>query len=304
MLVYASAWLKCHHPAEFLAGLLNASPLGFYTEGQLIRDAIKHGVEVRPPDVLYSDYNSTLEDISTRPAVRLGLRLINGMKEAAAQRIVAARADAPFISAEDLCLRARLEQPMMKLLAGGDALMSLSGHRRQQAWDAAALGLQPALLEEVPIQEDFLELEAAPEAQEVVHDYASVGFTLRSHPMALLRDKLDGLKLRLLKSSQLERVPNGKTVRTCGIVTLRQQPETAKGTTFVSLEDEEGEVQVICWKSVREEQERVLLRSRLLAVEGTWQARDGVTVLVAHKLRDLTPLLGQLAGSTPSRDFR
>lgn len=259
---------------------------------------------MRPPDVLYSDYNSTLEDISTRPAVRLGLRLINGMKEAAAQRIVAARADAPFISAEDLCLRARLEQPMMKLLAGGDALMSLSGHRRQQAWDAAALGLQPALLEEVPIQEDFLELEAAPEAQEVVHDYASVGFTLRSHPMALLRDKLDGLKLRLLKSSQLERVPNGKTVRTCGIVTLRQQPETAKGTTFVSLEDEEGEVQVICWKSVREEQERVLLRSRLLAVEGTWQARDGVTVLVAHKLRDLTPLLGQLAGSTPSRDFR
>jgi len=304
LLVYSSSWLKRHHPAEFLAGLLNASPLGFYSEGQLIRDAIRHGVEVRPPDVMHSDYDSTLEDIDTKPAVRLGLRLISGMREAVAVRIVAARQAAPFTSAEDLCLRARLEQPVMKLLAGGDALMSLSGHRRQQAWDAAGLGLQPKLLEDAPIQEDFLELEAAPEAQEVVHDYQSVGFTLRTHPMALLRDSLDGLKLRLLRSSQLERVQNGQIVRTCGIVTLRQQPETAKGTTFVSLEDEEGEVQVICWKSIREAQERVLLKSHLLAVEGTWQSRDGVTALVAQKLRDLTPMLGQLAGSTPSRDFR
>ena len=160
------------------------------------------------------------------------------------------------------------------------------------------------MLQDAPLQEDFLELEAAPEAQEVVHDYASVGFTLRSHPMALLRDKLDGLKLRLLKSSQLEKVKDGRTVRTCGIVTLRQQPETASGTTFVSLEDEDGEIQVICWRSLREVQEQELLKSHLLAVEGTWQSRDGVTALVAKKLRDLTPLLGQLAGSTPSRDFR
>jgi error-prone DNA polymerase len=304
LLVYITSWLKCHHPAEFLVGMLNSYPLGFYSEGQLIRDAIRHGIEVRPPDVMHSDYDSTLEDLDTKPAVRLGLRLLNGMREVAAQRIVDARRIAPFMSAEDLCLRAKLEQPVMKLLAGGDALMSLSGHRRQQAWDAAGLGLQPALLEDAPIQEDFLELDAAPEAQEVVHDYESVGFTLRSHPMALLRNKLDGLRLRLLKSSQLERVPNGKAVRTCGIVTLRQQPETAKGTTFVSLEDEDGEVQVIVWRSVREEQERELLKSRLLAVEGTWQSRDGVTALVAKKLRDLTPMLGQLAASTPSRDFR
>ena len=304
LLVYASSWLKRHHPAEFLAGLLNASPLGFYSEGQLIRDAIRHGVEVRPVDVMFSDYDSKLEDIETKPAVRLGLRLIRGMREVAARRIMLARANAPFSSAEDLCQRARLEQPVMKLLAGGDALMSLSGHRRQQAWDAAGLGLQPELLADAPIQEAFLELEAAPEAQEVVHDYASAGFTLRTHPMALLRGALDGLKLRLLKSGQLTRVRSGKVVRTCGIVTLRQQPETAKGTTFVSLEDEEGEIQVIVWKSVREQQERELLKSRLLAVEGTWQSRDGVTALVAAKLRDLTPMLGQLAESTPSRDFR
>lgn len=306
LLVYASAWLKTHHPAEFLAGLLNASPLGFYSEGQLVHDAIRHGVEVRPPDVLYSDYDSTLEDIDTRPAVRLGLRLIAGMKEAAAERIVEARIQAPFVSAEDLCLRAHLEQSVMKLLAGGDALMSLSGHRRQQAWDAAALGLQPGLLEDVPIEETPLELEVAPEAHEVVHDYAAVGFTLRSHPLALLRDRLDALKLRLLRSSQLERVRSGKTVRTCGRVTLRQQPETAKGAMFISLEDEDGEIQLVVWKSLRAdlEQERVLLKSKLLAVEGTWQSQDGVMSLAVKKARDLTPMLGQLAESMPSRDFR
>ena len=304
LLVYASSWLKRHHPAEFLAGLLNSYPLGFYSEGQLIQDAIRHGVEVRPPDVLYSDYDSTLEGLDTRPAVRLGLRLINGMREPAAQRIVAARQEAPFLSAEDLSLRARLEQPVMKLLAGADALKSLSGHRRQQAWDAAGLTLPPALLQDAPVQEAFLTLEPAPEAQEVVHDYETVGFTLRTHPLALLRPALDQLQLRLRKSSELVRIPNGRTVRTCGIVTLRQQPETAKGTTFVSLEDEDGEIQVICWPSVRQAQERVLLKSRLLAVEGTWQARDGVTALVAGRLRDLTPMLGALADSAVSRDFR
>jgi error-prone DNA polymerase len=301
LLVYVTSWLKRHHPAEFLAGMLNSYPLGFYSEGQLIRDAINHGVEVRPPDVLYSDFDSTLEDLDSKPAVRLGLRLIKGMREAAAQRIVAARTNAPFTSAEDLCLRAQLEQPVMKQLAGGDALMSLSGHRRQQVWDAAGLRLPPALLQDAPIEEDFLELRPAPEAQEVVHDYASVGFTLRSHPMALLRQKL-----RLLPSSRLQRARNGQTVRTCGIVTLRQQPETAKGAMFVSLEDEEGEIQLIVWKSIRDDpdQERVLLKSRLLAVEGTWQSRDAVTALVVKKVRDLTPMLGQLAESATSRDFR
>ncbi len=306
LLVYISGWLKTHHPAEFLAGLLNASPLGFYSEGQLVHDAIRHGVEVRPPDVLYSDYDSTLEDIETRPAVRLGLRLINGMKEAAAQRIVAARKDAPFLSAEDLCLRARLEQPVMRLLAGGDALASLSGHRRQQAWDAAALGLQLGLLENVPVEEEPLELEAAPEAHEVMHDYASTGFTLRSHPLALLRSRLDALRLRLLSSSRLQRARSGATVRTCGIVTLRQQPETAKGAMFISLEDEDGEIQLVVWKSLRadREQERILLKSRLLAVEGTWRCQDGVLSLAVKKARNLTPMLGRLAESATSRDFR
>ena len=303
LLVYTSSWLKCHHPAEFLAGMLNSYPLGFYTEGQLIRDARPHGVDVRPVDVMHSDFDSKLEDSAQVPAVRLGLRVIDGMKEGIAQRIMLARSHAPFDSSEDLCLRARLGQADMKMLAGADALRSLSGHRRQQAWDAAGLSTPPALLRNAPANEAFLELTPAPEGQEVVFDYEATGFTLRSHPLALLRPQLDGLGL--LCSTHLKDIRDGQRVRTCGVVTLRQQPETASGTIFVSLEDESGEIQVICWKRLREspDVERVLLKSHLLAVEGMWQSRDGVHALLAEKLQDLSPLLGRLAALTPSRDF-
>jgi error-prone DNA polymerase len=304
LLVYVSSWLKRWHPAEFLAGLLNASPLGFYTEGELIQDAIRHGVEVRPADVLYSNYDSTLENIDTKPAVRLGLRLINGMREDVAERVVKARVEAPFLNAEDLCLRARLETPVMKRLASGDALQSLSGNRRQQMWDAAGLGTPPELLSDAPIREAFLEFVAAPEGDDVVHDYKAFGFTLRSHPLKLLRPRLDGLKLGLRTFGQLEKTRDGTLVRTCGLVKRRQQPETASGVTFVSLEDEDGDTQVIVWKTLRDAQEMVLLNSRLLAIEGVWQSRDGVTSLVAHKMRDWTPMLGRLADSATSKDFR
>lgn len=304
LLVYISSWLKRWHPAEFLAGLLNASPLGFYTEGELIQDAIRHGVEVRPADVLYSNYDSTLEDIETKPVVRLGLRIISGMREDVAQRIVKARQVAPLLSAEDLCLRAQLDTPAMKRLAGGDALQTLSGNRRQQMWDAAGLGLQPALLMDAPIREAFLQFVSAPEGHDVVHDYASFGFTLRSHPLKLLRPRLDGLRLGLRTFGQLAKMRDGKLVRTCGLVKRRQQPETASGVTFVSLEDEDGDTQIVVWKTLRDAQETVLLNSRLLAVEGVWQSRDGVTSLVAHKLRDWSAMLGRLAQSATSRDFR
>ena len=188
----------------------------------------------------------------------------------------------------------------MTLLAGADALMSLSGHRRQQVWDAAALRSPPRLLRDAPVDEDFLELPPAPEGEEVVFDYAALGLTLRSHPMALLRSKLD--ERRLLTAAQLNALPHGRLVRYGGIVTLRQQPETANGTVFVSLEDETGVVQVICWKSLRDRQRQVLLRSRLLVVYGTWQREGDVKNLIAGRLEDLTPLLGRLA--TESRDFK
>ncbi len=300
LLVYASCWIKRHHPAEFLAAMLNSQPLGFYSPSQLVQDAKRHDVEVRSVDVMVSNVDCTLEGLPHPPAVRLGLRMIAGLKTESMDRIVAARGAHAFESAEDLARRAKLEHHEMKLLAAADALMSLSGHRRQQVWDAAALRSTPELLREAPFDEDILELSPAPEGEEILFDYASLGLTLRRHPMALLRAKLN--ERRLLTAEQLNALPNGRAVRYCGIVTLRQQPETANGTVFISLEDETGVVQVICWKSLRDLQRKELLRSRLLAVYGTWQREGDVKNLIAGKLEDLTSMLGRL--TTQSRDFK
>ena len=300
LLVYASAWVKHHEPACFLAAMLNSQPMGFYTPSQLVQDARRHGVEVRAADVMHSGVEARLEDLPGPPAVRLGLGLIAGLNSASAERIVSARAQAPFDSSEDLARRARLEQHEMKLLAAADALMSLSGHRRQQVWDAAALHAPPPLLRQAPVEEDPLELPEAAEGEEVVWDYASTGLTLRSHPLALLRPRLAARGL--LSHRQLRELPDGRLAKACGIVTLRQQPETAGGTIFVSLEDETGATQVIIWKRVRERQRRELLESRLMAVYGVWQREGEVGNLIAQHLVNLTPLLGRL--STESRNFR
>jgi len=300
LLVYASSWIKQHHPAEFLAAMLNSYPLGFYTPGQLVRDARHHDVVVRAVDVMVSDVDSTLEDLPHTPAVRLGLRLIVGLASETMNRIVAARKERVFDSAEDLARRARVDHTEMKLLAAADALMQLSGHRRQQVWDAAALHSTPALLHDAPFDEDVLELPEAPEGEEILFDYAALKLSLRRHPLALLRETLNERKL--LTAQQLDAMPNGRLVHYCGIVTLRQQPETANGTVFISLEDETGVVQVICWKSLRDAQRKELLNSRLMVVHGKWQREGDVKNLIAGKLEDVTPLLGRLA--TESRNFR
>lgn len=299
LLVYASCWIKCHHPAEFLAAMLNSQPLGFYSPSQLVQDAKRHGVEVKAADVMHSDLDCTLENLPHRPAVRLGLRMLSGLRWESAQRIVAARSENLFDNAEDLARRAGLELHEMKLLASADTLRSLSGHRRNAVWDASALRATPRLLRDAPVDEDILELPPAPEGEEIMFDYAATGLTLRRHPLALLRAALS--KRGLMAAADLHDLPNGEDVSYCGLVTLRQQPDTAKGVIFVSLEDETGVVQVIAWKSLRETQRQELLNARLLAVHGTWQREGELRSLVAHQLEDLTPLLGRL--STASRDF-
>jgi error-prone DNA polymerase len=312
LLAYDSSWLKCHEPECFLAAMLNSQPMGFYSPSQLVQDARRHRVQVFPPDVCASDWDCTLEwspghvAADARPGVRLGLRMIAGLTEAGAQRLVQARTHAPFASTEDMALRARLDAKDVNALAAGDALQSLSGHRRQQVWDARAFVRPTALLQSAPLNEETLALPAAPEGEEIVFDYASLGLTLRRHPLALLRPRLDRMKLQT--SAQLHDLPHGRKVRACGIVTVRQQPQTANGTIFITLEDETGPVNVIVWKSLREQQRGEVLLARLLAVEGIWQ-RDvesggNVRNLIAHRLKDLTPLLGRL-GRQPSssRDF-
>jgi error-prone DNA polymerase len=303
LLTYVSSWLKCHEPAAFLCALLNSQPLGFYSPSQLVQDAQRHAVEVRPPDVSLSDTESSLEtrEGQAQPAVRLGLHLVAGLGTDAAQRIVAARAQAPFQNPQDLALRARLDQREMQQLAAADALMSLAGHRRQQVWQASALRALPKLLQGAIAAEDDLPLPAAAEDEEVLWDYVATGLTLRSHPLAILRERLAAR--RLLNAAQLKNWEDGRVAHACGIVTGRQMPQTAKGTLFITLEDETGNVQVVVWPAVYAEHRSTILRSRLLAVHGMWQRGDGgVQHLVAHRFENLTPLLGRL--SMESRDFK
>lgn len=309
LLAYTSSWLKCHEPECFLAAMLNSQPMGFYNPSQLVQDARRHGVQVRPPDVSHSDWDCTLEfEGASRasPAVRMGLRLVGGLAEASGHRIAQARRDGAFRDTEDLSLRAGLDLKDLNALAAADALMSLAGHRRQQAWEAAAQRRAPALLQGAPVGEPVLDLPPASEGEEIVFDYDAMGLTLRRHPLALLRERLAAMKL--LNAGQLHHLPSGTAVGACGLVTTRQQPGTANGTIFVTLEDETGPVNVIVWRHVRERQREALLKSRLLAVWGTWQ-RDvesggEVRHLIARRLRDLTPLLGRLGRqSSRSRDF-
>jgi len=308
LLVYVSCWLKCHEPACFLAAMLNSQPLGFYSPSQLVQDARRHGLMVLPADVSYSDWDCTLEksgsDFELQPAIRLGLRMVAGLHARVALRIAEARRLGGFVSTEDLALRCGLDAGDLKALASADALLSLSGHRRQQVWDASALHRAPALLQGAPVYEKPLVLAAAHEAQEVVFDYAATGLTLRSHPLSFLRARLAAKNL--LSAAQLRDLPHGRLVRACGIITMRQQPQTAKGVVFVTLEDETGSINVIVWKSLKEKQRAELLRARLLAVYGVWQ-RDMesgglVRHLIAKRLVDLTDWLGDL--SAGSRDFR
>ena len=195
--------------------------------------------------------------------------MVSGLRKEVGERIASERFLAPFTSTPDLALRCDLIEADLKALASADALLSLSGHRRQQVWDASALRPAPALLRGVPIDEDALALPVAPEGEEVTFDYAALGLTLRSHPLLLLRAQLSQMKL--LTAAQMADCPSGRLVRACGIVTMRQRLQTAKGVVFVTLEDETGSVNVIVWKVVKERFRQEVYQSRLLAVYGVWQ---------------------------------
>ena len=319
LLAYSSSWLKRHEPEAFLAALLNSQPMGFYAPAQLVQDARRHGVCVLPADVTVSGWDSALEALpdghpgarrsarphapdpdTPRPAVRLGLSLIQGMREDAARRIEHARAQAPFTDTADLARRAALNRHDLNALAAGDALRTLAGHRRQASWEAAASVQSRDLLRDAAIQETQApRLQAPSESQTVAADYRSVGLTLHSHPVALLRDQLAARNFQ--PADVLNRYPDKRVARACGIVTVRQRPQTSKGVIFVTLEDETGPVNVVVRPELIERQRRELLGAKLLGVYGAWQSVDGVRHLIAQRLVDLSDLLGGLA--THSRNF-
>ncbi|WP_238890675.1 error-prone DNA polymerase [Achromobacter insuavis] len=317
LLAYASSWLKRHEPEAFLAALLNSQPMGFYPPAQLVQDARRHGVRVLAADVTVSGWDAALETApddaaprlahrhapapdDIRPAVRLGLSLIQGLHEDSARRIEAARAQAPFTSTGDLARRAALTRHDLNALAAGDALLTLAGHRRQASWEAAASVHSRDLLRDATIHETETPQLAAPtENQTVAADYRSVGLTLRRHPVELLRPQLAARNFQ--PASVLNGYPDKRVARACGIVTVRQRPQTSKGVIFVTLEDETGPVNVVVRPELIERQRRELLASSLLGVYGSWQSVDGVRHLIAQRLVDLSELLGGL--SMPSRNF-
>jgi error-prone DNA polymerase len=302
LLVYVSAWIKCHEPAAFLAALLNSQPMGFYAPSQLVQDARRHDIEVRSPDIAISDWDCTLEELSTggQPAVRLGLRLVKGLSAAAAERIAEVRAIRPFKSVDDLARRAQLSTLDLQALARSNALLSLSGHRRQAAWQVAGMQPAPKLLKDAPIAEDDIALPAASEGQEIVADYTSIGLTLNRHPLALLRERFKAMNLST--ALEMKSFPDRKLARTTGLVTMRQRPETASGTLFVTLEDETGVTNVIVWPGLLEKQRKEILNASLLTVYGVWQCEGEVMHLIAKRVVDHSSMLGDL--TVESRNFR
>ena len=304
LLAYASAWLKCHEPAAFVCALLNSLPMGFYSESQLVQDARRHGIAVRPVDVRCSEWDCALEpahgDPTLQPAVRLGLRMVRGFRIEAAERISAARTQHPFVDLADLVERARLDDRDRKLLANAGALRGLAGHRHRARWLVAGIEPQRPLFGlGSPVESDFV-LPPPSTWDDTRTDYATTGLTLGPHPVGQLRRQLRARRCQA--SRDLKTCPHGSKVRTAGLVTLRQRPQTASGVTFVTLEDEGGMVNVVVWRDLAERRRQVLLTSTLLGVDGRWESVEGVNHLIAERLHDYSPLLGTL--DSRSRDFR
>lgn len=301
LLAYASSWLKCHEPAIFACALVNSWPMGFYTPDQVLQDARRHGIEVRPVDVRHSDWDCDLEpDARGRLAIRLGLRMVKGFNEEAAQRISAARALRAFDDVADLCHRARLDARARERLADAGTLRGLAGHRHRARWAVAAVEEELPLFAGLPQQAELpVDLPLPSRGEDLYADYDTLGTTLGPHPLALLRGAL--AKRRCRSSRDLAATEHGQGVSVAGLVKGRQRPQTASGVIFVTLEDEFGMVNVVVWNDIAVRQRRVLVGSQMLQVDGRLESKDGVRHLIARRLHDLTPLLAGL--DVRSRDF-
>ncbi|KAF2394609.1 Error-prone DNA polymerase [Pseudomonas frederiksbergensis] len=302
LLTYASCWLKCHEPAAFACALINSWPMGFYSPDQILQDARRHHLQIRPVDVRASDWDCSLEPITgAQPAIRMGLRMIKGFREDDARRIEAARARGAFVDIADLGERAQLDARAQEQLADAGALRGLAGDRHRARWEVAGVQKQLGLFAGLPRQEEpEVSLPKPTVGEDLQADYATVGTTLGPHPLALLRPELKARRCR--SSKELLDVEHGRPVSVAGLVTGRQRPGTASGVTFVTLEDEFGNVNVVVWRDLAERQRQVLVGSQLLKVDGRWEREGEVRHLIAGRLSDLSFLLDGI--SVRSRDFR
>ncbi|NKJ40244.1 error-prone DNA polymerase [Rhizobium sp. SG570] len=309
LIAYASSWLKCWHPDVFCAALLNAQPMGFYAPAQIVRDARDHRVEVRPVCVNASRWDCTLERTGDeeRFAVRLGMRMVKGLANADAAAIVAARADQPFASVDDLWRRAGVPAASLVELAEADAFQpSLKLVRREALWAIKALRDEPLPLfaaasarenETVAeLDEPTVALRPMTSGGEVVEDYGHVGLTLRSHPLSFLRADLT--KRRIVACRDAMQARDGTWLEAAGLVLVRQRPGSAKGVMFITIEDETGIANLVVWLKTFEKYRRVVLGAGMIGVYGRIQREGEVVHLVAHRLTDLS---GELA-SVGDRD--
>lgn len=300
LLAYVSSWFRCHHPALFTCALLNSQPMGFYRPSQLIQDAQTQGVNVLPVDVRFSKYDCSLEDTHNNPpTLRLGLRMVKGFSAAAAELLIASRKQKPFVDITDLVIRSQMDRGSIENLAAADALNGLTGNRHNAYWEVAGVEQPPPLFERLEFHEGKPLLPIPTEGQSVIADYAATGASLRKHPLALLRPRFN--EKRVHQASDLWALRNGCLARVAGLVICRQRPQTASGVTFVTLEDESGQTNIIVWPSIGKAQRKALLSAQLLVVTGTVQQEDQVLHLIAGKLEDCSDWLGGL--DARSRDF-
>jgi error-prone DNA polymerase len=301
LLAYASAWVKCYYPDVFCCALLNSQPMGFYAPAQLVRDAREHGVEIRPVDVNFSHWDCTLE--SGEPGewkpLRLGLRMINGFRKADADRIVKVREDRPFRSYDEFVTRTRLPQLALRLLSRADAFGSLTLNRRQSTWQALLPTEEAPLFESIQTEPPVPDLPPLTVQDEVVSDYQTVGLSLRAHPVSFLRDELG--QLGVTPAAELITGDPTRLVRVAGLVLLRQRPSTAKGITFVTLEDETGQVNLIVYQNIWDRYRKAATGASLMIARGQLQRQHSVIHVLVHQLQDGSDLLKGLP--TKSRDF-
>jgi error-prone DNA polymerase len=300
LLVYVSSWLKRHEPAAFTCALLNSQPMGFYSASQLVQDAQRHDVQVRPVDVNRSAWDCSIEaDEAGGPVLRLGLRMVKGLPEAAGKCVVAERARADYTQVQQLLERTGISRRAMDALASAGALQALSGDRHRARWAVTGAEKPMPLFPSMDRYEPTPLLRKPTEGQDIVADYRSTGLTLARHPVCLLRRHLD--RYRYVTAEQLPALGDGCKVNVAGLVITKQRPGTASGVTFVTLEDDTGQVNLVLWKQVAEKYRAALLNARLLGVTGELQIEDRVIHVIARQLFDHSDLLGDLA--VQSRDF-
>ncbi|HEV2748450.1 MAG TPA: error-prone DNA polymerase [Allosphingosinicella sp.] len=307
-IAYASSWMKCHHPDVFCAALLNAQPMGFYAPAQIVRDAREHGVEVRPVCINRSRWDCTLEGGNSSPEhrsgevylpLRLGMRMVKGLANEHAAKLLAARGEAPFTSIEEAWRRSGVPVAALERLAEADAFASLGIDRRQALWQVRGLGEAPLPLfaaadaRAAEIAEPDVRMRPMTDGREVVEDYRSIQLSLRAHPLSFLRPELD--RRRITRCAGLAHVKDGRKVEVAGIILVRQRPGSTN-VTFVTIEDETGIANAIIWQRRFEAQRRIIMSSAMVAITGTVQREGEVIHVIAERIEDCTPLLHKVGG--------